>query len=877
MARRSQSSSQGDNPLDPNYLPPHYKEYYRLALDVLAEEGEESYHRFLAEEGAPDFLCPAEVQHITQHLQKPQYASQEGGGSGGGDSGEGGGSTDSGPHDTDMDGSSGTYWPVNSDLAVPELDLGWPMVFGFRGTEVTTLVQPPPPDNPSIKEEARRMIRAAQQPRGGLRRSGEGGTGGGALPAAGSRGAREGPTAAASPPPAAAIIRPSPTTPFPARRPLGGEEEEEEGEPRRRGRGFPNGGAGLARAPSPWHPRQAGDRRRPAAAAAAAIKMSGAARARSVPPAEVEEQVSRRYEIKRRLGKGAYGIVWKAVDRKTGAIVAVKKIFDAFRNRTDAQRTFREVMFLQEFGEHPNVIKLLNVIRAQNDKDIYLVFESMETDLHAVIKKGNLLKDIHKCYILYQLLKATKFIHSGNVIHRDQKPSNILLDSDCFVKLCDFGLARSLSQISKDEGNPTLTEYVATRWYRAPEILLALHSYTKGVDMWSIGCILGEMLLGKPLFPGTSTVNQIEQILRVVPLSFPEDVAAFHSDYKASIISRMSCQQQVAFEDLLPCSTPPQALDLLKQLLVFNPEKRLTAEEALRHPYVQRFHCPAKEPVLDHSVLLPLDDDVQLSVAEYRNKLYEMILARKASNQLQRENRQLGCSETKPPLKTHWEAQEGLWHIPPKSYPEFLDAQRSHEAIQQKADEARNLCPRPKICSIVAQKGPSLGSKIRKHSAPFFQQEQPPADHHQKEGKQMACLRAACLPPAAGVHPLCGGQDGTDVQSQKAPNPRSYSVSGQAQEAVLNRHLMRNESSPSRAAFGPKSRSCDSHGREAHPFPKPNRKMFQVTANVGTAGDPKASLGSYSQSYGTICKSALQNLPVLNFHQETLAPGAQRL
>uniref|UniRef100_A0A8C0AXW5 Scaffolding anchor of CK1 domain-containing protein n=1 Tax=Buteo japonicus TaxID=224669 RepID=A0A8C0AXW5_9AVES len=149
MARRSQSSSQGDNPLDPNYLPPHYKEYYRLALDVLTEEGKESYQRFLADEAAPDFLCNSEVDHIIQNLQKPQYASQEG-------------STDT-TGDNDMDGSSGTYWPMNSDLAVPELDLGWPMVFGFRGTEVTTLVQPPPPDNPSIKEEARRMIRAAQQ------------------------------------------------------------------------------------------------------------------------------------------------------------------------------------------------------------------------------------------------------------------------------------------------------------------------------------------------------------------------------------------------------------------------------------------------------------------------------------------------------------------------------------------------------------------------------------------------------------------------------------------------------------------------------------------------------------------------------------------
>ncbi|XP_053873240.1 mitogen-activated protein kinase 15 isoform X6 [Malaclemys terrapin pileata] len=307
--------------------------------------------------------------------------------------------------------------------------------------------------------------------------------------------------------------------------------------------------------------------------------------------AEVEELVSQKYEIKKRLGKGAYGIVWKAIDRRTGEIVAVKKIFDAFRNRTDAQRTFREIMFLQEFGEHPNIIKLLNVIRAQNDRDIYLVFESMETDLHAVIKKGNLLKDIHKCYILYQLLKATKFIHSGNVIHRDQKPSNILLDADCFVKLCDFGLARSLCQIHEDQGSPALTEYVATRWYRAPEILLSSHSYTKGVDMWSIGCILGEMLLGKPLFPGTSTVNQIEQILSVIPAPSQEDILAIHSDYRASVINRISSRRRVTIEEILPPSTPPHALDLLKRLLVFNPDKRLTAEEALQHPYVKSCKC----------------------------------------------------------------------------------------------------------------------------------------------------------------------------------------------------------------------------------------------------------------------------------------------
>uniref|UniRef100_A0A4W6DTW2 Mitogen-activated protein kinase 15 n=1 Tax=Lates calcarifer TaxID=8187 RepID=A0A4W6DTW2_LATCA len=328
---------------------------------------------------------------------------------------------------------------------------------------------------------------------------------------------------------------------------------------------------------------------------------------------EVEEHINLKYEIKKRLGKGAYGIVWKAVDRQSGEIVAVKKIFDAFRNRTDAQRTFREIMFLQEFGDHPNIVKLLNVIRAQNDKDIYLIFEYMDTDLHAVIKKGTLLKDIHKRYVMYQLFKAIKYLHSGNVIHRDQKPSNVLLDTDCVVKLCDFGLARSLNQIQEDSGNPA-----------APEILLGSTRYTKGVDMWSLGCILGEMLLGKALFPGTSTINQIEKIMSAIPHPSPEDILAIKSEYGSSVIQRMLLKPQVPLEDLLQPSVPSDALDLLRGLLVFNPDKRLTAEQALQHPYVARFHNPAKEPALNYDVVLPVDDDVQLSVVQYRNKLYEV-------------------------------------------------------------------------------------------------------------------------------------------------------------------------------------------------------------------------------------------------------------
>lgn len=133
----------------------------------------------------------------------------------------------------------------------------------------------------------------------------------------------------------------------------------------------------------------------------------------------------------------------------------------------------------------------------------------IDTDLHAVIR-ANILEEIHKKYIIYQLLKTIKYIHSADLLHRDIKPSNLLLNSECHMKLADFGLARSVSTAGKDEG-PVLTDYVATRWYRAPEILLGSTKYTKGVDLWSVGCILGELLGGKPMFPGTSTMNQLQR------------------------------------------------------------------------------------------------------------------------------------------------------------------------------------------------------------------------------------------------------------------------------------------------------------------------------------------------------------------------------
>ena len=144
--------------------------------------------------------------------------------------------------------------------------------------------------------------------------------------------------------------------------------------------------------------------------------------------------------------------------------------------------------------------------------DVYIVSELMETDLYRIIYSKQSLSIDHVKYFVYQILRALKYIHSANVIHRDLKPSNLLVNSNCDLKVCDFGLARGVlddNQTKDHSSRPLLTEYVVTRWYRAPEIMLACHEYDKPVDIWSTGCILAELLARKPYFPGDDYIDQV--------------------------------------------------------------------------------------------------------------------------------------------------------------------------------------------------------------------------------------------------------------------------------------------------------------------------------------------------------------------------------
>jgi len=335
-------------------------------------------------------------------------------------------------------------------------------------------------------------------------------------------------------------------------------------------------------------------------------------------------------------------VVFKAVDKKTKETVALKKIFDAFQNATDAQRTFREIMYLQALStpkQHPNIIRLRNFLKAENDKDIYLVFDFMETDLHAVIR-ANILEPVHKQFIVYQSLKAMRFCHTCQLLHRDLKPSNLLLNEECVLKVADFGLARTVkeAQVADAEGS-VLTDYVATRWYRAPEIILGSTAYTKAVDMWAIGCIVAEMFTGKPLLAGSSTIDQLDKILDVCGKPDAVAIKAMSSKFAATMIEQQMSKKQrpvtsyehrrAQVDELIRKSCPSvdkHVVDIVTEMLDINPETRMTVEQALEHPWMKPFAAnsdPNEDINQQGELLISLDDDTKHGVSVYRTQLYD--------------------------------------------------------------------------------------------------------------------------------------------------------------------------------------------------------------------------------------------------------------
>ncbi|KAJ1261568.1 hypothetical protein BS78_09G040000 [Paspalum vaginatum] len=298
-----------------------------------------------------------------------------------------------------------------------------------------------------------------------------------------------------------------------------------------------------------------------------------------------------RYKIEEVIGKGSYGGVCSALDTHTGEKVAIKKINDIFQHVSDATRILREIKLLRLL-RHPDIVEIKHILlppSRREFRDIYVVFELMESDSHQVIKANDDLTPEHYQFFLYQLLRGLKYIHTANVFHRDLKPKNILANADCKLKICDFGLARVAFN-----DTPTAifwTDYVATRWYRAPELCGSFFSkYTPAIDIWSIGCIFAELLTGKPLFPGKNVVHQLDIITDLLGTPSPEAILRARH-----YLSSMRRKKPIPFTQKFP-NADPLALGLLERMLAFEPKDRPSAEEALADPYFKNIANVDREP-----------------------------------------------------------------------------------------------------------------------------------------------------------------------------------------------------------------------------------------------------------------------------------------
>ncbi|KAI0057232.1 Pkinase-domain-containing protein [Artomyces pyxidatus] len=305
--------------------------------------------------------------------------------------------------------------------------------------------------------------------------------------------------------------------------------------------------------------------------------------------------VEKRWKLVREMGSGAYGVVISAADDISGETVAIKMVTRIFEKPSFAKRALRELTLLRHFSNHENITGLIDVDGiADTFNEMYLFMEPMEADLHQIIKSGQSLTNEHVQYFTYQILRGMKYVHSASVVHRDLKPGNLLVNSDCELKICDFGLSRGFES-RPEEGASQMTEYVATRWYRAPEIMLAFRRYNTAIDVWSIGCILAELLAGKPLFKGKDYVDQLNKILDVLGSPKEDVLKRIGSERAQNYVRSLPIKKKQSFKKVLP-HADPQALDLLEKMLDFDPATRITVTQALAHPWLAAYHDVNDEP-----------------------------------------------------------------------------------------------------------------------------------------------------------------------------------------------------------------------------------------------------------------------------------------
>ena len=288
-----------------------------------------------------------------------------------------------------------------------------------------------------------------------------------------------------------------------------------------------------------------------------------------------------KYEVLEVVGEGAYGIVYKCRNKETGKYVAIKK-FKEVEDEIVKKTMKRELRMLQRM-HHENIVDFIEAFKRKGN--LFLVFEYVEKNLLEILQdspRGLEPKLIR--HFMYQLCKAIKYLHDQNVIHRDVKPENLLVNENMDLKLCDFGFARLISGSSKER----LTDYVATRWYRAPELLLTQGEYGPEVDYWAVGCIMGELVDGNPLFPGENEIDQLHCIQKVLGNFTDEQVYMFYANPIYSGKDLLEVDKPETLEWRYLGKLQKNAINFMKGLLELDPKKRLNGVTVFQHPYLAK-------------------------------------------------------------------------------------------------------------------------------------------------------------------------------------------------------------------------------------------------------------------------------------------------
>ena len=282
------------------------------------------------------------------------------------------------------------------------------------------------------------------------------------------------------------------------------------------------------------------------------------------------------------IGHGTFGVVYRAKEEKTGEIFAIKRVFQ------DKKYKNRELEILKELN-HPNVINLQHYFYTKTEKEgkepeIFLncVMDYFPQTLSRILSvnfqsRKQLDPFIAKLYA-YQMMLSLKYLHSKGIAHRDIKPQNILVEPKTNkIKVCDFGSAKKLIQGQKS------ISYICSRFYRAPELIFGATDYTNQIDVWSMGCVISELVLGRPMFPGATTSDQLVEIIRILGTPTKDDICSMNPHFKDH---KFPDVKPIPFEKIFKNRIiPDNFLDLLSKLLVYNPQIRLTPEKALEHAY----------------------------------------------------------------------------------------------------------------------------------------------------------------------------------------------------------------------------------------------------------------------------------------------------